>query len=201
MDSVSVTEHGELFLRFRDGGDLAAFEQLMAAYHQPVFNYLMRMLRKKEDAEDALQEVWLRIIRQKHTYREQGNFSSWLYRIAHNYCLDLYRKRNSQTDTDEIRETEDGFSLLDIVASDTPTPFDEALDKETMIKLEEAVNELPEAIREVFILRIIHGVPFKEIAEIQQSPIGTVLSRMHQAVKRLKESVLNDLNIQAEESA
>ncbi len=188
-DSLPVMEHGELFVRYRDKSDLAAFEELMGAYHKPLYNYLLRMLRKKEDAEDALQEVWLKVIRQKSSYREQGQFSSWLYRVAHNHCLDLFRKSNYRTDNSELIETNDGYSLLNGIASTQPSPHDSAVNKETVTQLEQAVERLPELIREVFILRTVHDIPFKEIAEIQDSPIGTVLSRMHQAVKRLQTDI------------
>ncbi|RJP27671.1 MAG: sigma-70 family RNA polymerase sigma factor [Candidatus Omnitrophota bacterium] len=189
MDASSVSEHGKLFIRYRDERDPAAFERIMELYHLPLFHYLLRMLRKKEDAEDALQEVWLKVIRQRSSYCEQGRFSSWLYRIAHNYCLDLFRKRNYRPDEEEMSETSDGYALLDGVASEYPTPHDLAVDNEVMSRVEKEVDCMPEAIREVFLLRIVHGVPFKQIAEIQDSPLGTVLSRMHQAVKRLQAAI------------
>ncbi len=189
METKQPESHGILFVRFRDEGDMAAMEAIMNHYYRPLFTYLMRMLKSREDAEDSLQEVWLKVIHQRKTYKDQGQFSSWLYRIAHNYCLDLYRKRNRRPFLAQETECEDGTGLLDLLPSAEQTPFEIAVDNENMIRLEELVDQLPEPIREVYLLRSVHEIPFKEIAEIQECPIGTVLSRMHQAVKRLQQGM------------
>ena len=188
MRTPSVVEHGQLFIRYRDRNDGAALEEILRLYHQPLYNYLMRMLRKREEAEDALQEVWLKVIRQKHTYREQGYFSSWLYRVAHNHCLDWYRRQSRRPDYEELVETEEGAFLLDGIASGDPSPYDLLAEQEIQDRLDRAIAQLPPMIREVYLLRTVNGIPFREIAEIQNCPIGTVLSRMHQAVKRLQET-------------
>lgn len=186
MTSLDTSQHGQLFIRFREEGDLRAFETVMDIYHKPIFNYLMRMLHRREEAEDALQEVWLKVIRQKESYKEQGNFSSWLYRIAHNYCVDHYRKQSTRLASEEVVETVEGDAILSLLPADGPSPFDALEAQIDDERLEEAVAKLPDALREVFLLRAVHETPFKEIAEIQGAPLGTVLSRMHQAVNSLR---------------
>lgn len=185
-------DQGALFLLYRDKGDVSSFERLMDYFAKPLFSYLVRYLRNRYEAEDALQEVWLKVIRQKHTYQEQGSFSAWIYRIAHNHCLDLFRKKSCRTDDREIVEDEEGGAVLDRLPGSFSTPFETMVENEIISQLEAEIALLPDLIREVYILRAVQGVPFKEIADIQKAPIGTVLSRMHQAVQRLK-PVVGDL--------
>ncbi|MDX9755480.1 MAG: sigma-70 family RNA polymerase sigma factor [bacterium] len=185
-------DQGALFLLYRDKGDVSSFERLMDYFAKPLFSYLVRYLRNRYEAEDALQEVWLKVIRQKHTYQEQGSFSAWIYRIAHNHCLDLFRKKACRTDDREIVEDEEGGAVLDRLPGSFSTPFETMVENEIISQLEAEIALLPDLIREVYILRAVQGVPFKEIADIQKAPIGTVLSRMHQAVQRLK-PVVGDL--------
>ncbi|MBD3265982.1 sigma-70 family RNA polymerase sigma factor [bacterium] len=186
MSETPTADHGQLFVRYRDKGDIAALEQLMDIYNKRIFNYLRQLLHSGDEAEDALQEVWLKVIRQKSSYKEQGQFSSWLYRIAHNHCTDLFRKKSCRTDKGEIVEDDEGFAYLDRVSTDTPSPYEYTLEEELLCQVEQEVAKMPELIREVYVLRAVQDLPFKEIAEIQNAPIGTVLSRMHQAVKRLQ---------------
>jgi len=185
-------EHGTLFMLYRDKGDLSAFQILVDFYNKPLFNYLLRLLRRLEDAEDALQEVWFKVIRQAHTYNDQGRFSSWIYRVAHNHCMDLFRRKSHFPIEEENHDPERAESRLDRLETEDPSPRDLLMEQERFDMLEAAVGRLPEAIREVYILRAMNDVPFKEIAEIQNAPLGTVLSRMHQAVQRLKQAVTEE---------
>lgn len=199
MTNREEVDLSNLFLLYREGGNLSAFQQIMDALHAPIFNYLLRLLRNREDAEDALQEVWLKVINQRQRYDERGRFLAWIYRIAHNHCLDLFRRRGRKKEETGYLD-DDNAEIVDRIASDEPSPRDTLIEAEQITLLEEAIGKLPEAIREVYILRAIHEVPFKDIAEIQQAPLGTVLSRMHQAVQSLKKTIQN-LPYSAEELA
>lgn len=185
-------EHGTLFIQYRDKGDLSAFQVLLDIYNKPLFNYLLRLLRRTEDAEDALQEVWFKVIRQAHTYTDQGRFSSWIYRIAHNHSMDVFRRGNHFPLEEESGDPEHGESRLDRLESGNPSPRDLLMEQERYDLLEAAVGQLPEAMREVYILRAMNDVPFKDIAVIQNAPLGTVLSRMHQAVQRLQKVIAEE---------
>jgi RNA polymerase sigma-70 factor (ECF subfamily) len=201
MGENYAADHSQLFLEYRENGDISSFERIMDVYNTPLFNYLYHLLRSREEAEDALQEVWIKVIRQKHTYKDQGKFSSWLYRIARNFCLDQFRKKSSRTDDNEIVEDKDGLSYLDLVPADSPTPYENTVEEELLSNVEREVAKMPALIREVYILRAVEGFPFKEIAQIQNAPLGTVLSRMHQAVKRLQPLLQNEENTEAANSA
>jgi RNA polymerase sigma-70 factor, ECF subfamily len=178
-----------LFLSYREEGNVSAFQEIMDVLYGPIFNYLLRLLRNREDAEDALQDVWLKVINQSRNYNEQGQFTSWVYRIAHNHCLDSFRRRGRKKEDTGYFDG-DNAEILDRFASEENSPRDALAESERLTILEEAIGTLPEAIREVYLLRAVHDIPFKEIAEIQNAPLGTVLSRMHQAVQYLKKIIL-----------
>ncbi|MEW6234444.1 MAG: sigma-70 family RNA polymerase sigma factor [Candidatus Omnitrophota bacterium] len=204
MITGSPNEHGQLLLRFREKGDVDAFDRLIVAYQKPLYNYLLKLLQNKEDAEDGLQEIWIKVIRQCGSYQEKGRFSSWIFCIAHNYCLDLFRRRRHRINDEEFVETRNGLALLDIIPANVFTPSEAAMEKEMMALLEHEIKDMPVLIREVYLLRAQHGIPFKEIAEIQKSPLGTVLSRMHQAVKWLEPIIrlyMKESDPKTEESA
>lgn len=188
-----------LFLSYREEGNVSAFQEIMDVLYGPIFNYLLRLLRNREDAEDALQDVWLKVINQSRNYNEQGQFTSWVYRIAHNHCLDIFRRRGRKKEDTGYFEDDDA-DILDRFASDDISPRDKVAEIERLTILEEAIGKLPEAIREVYLLRAVHDIPFKEIAEIQNAPLGTVLSRMHQAVQYLKK-IIQETPASAEEFA
>ncbi len=190
-ETRTTLDLGALFLRYREEGDMTSFQAIMDELHTPIFNYLLRLLFNRDDAEDALQEVWMKVIRQRDNYNDQGKFSSWVYRIAHNHCLDHFRKRKRCMEDSE-NYGDEGVSVIERTETDQPSPLEVLLEQEQLGVLEKAVAELPEAIREVYVLRAVHDVPFKEIAEIQDAPLGTVLSRMHQAVNRLKKVIAFD---------
>jgi len=186
MKSESPTSHGLQLLRYREMGDVNAFDRLIELYQKPLYNYLLKLLQNKEDAEDGLQEIWIKVIRQCDAYVEKGRFSSWIFCIAHNYCLDLFRRRRHRIDDEECVETRDGVALLDILPANGFSPSEAAMENEMIALLEKRIAGMPVLIREVYLLRAQHGIPFKEIAEIQKAPLGTVLSRMRQAVKWLE---------------
>ncbi|MDP8244232.1 MAG: sigma-70 family RNA polymerase sigma factor [Candidatus Hinthialibacter antarcticus] len=200
MIKDTAIDPGKLFIQYRDKGDIAAFETVMETFHKPLFNFLLRMLRRQHEAEDALQEVWFKLLAQKDKYEDRGQFSAWLYRIAHNHCLDRFRKDKHFVEARDWNEDEEHVALIERIPGADPTPLDQAVEQEDLARLEQAVELLPPLIREVYLLRSIEEVPFKEIAEIQEAPLGTVLSRMSQAVKFLQKQLCAD-NQLAEETA
>lgn len=200
MTNDAAIDPGKLFIQYRDQGDIAAFETVMDMFHKPLFNFLLRMLRRQHEAEDALQEVWFKLLAQKDKYEDRGHFSAWLYRIAHNHCLDRFRKEKHFVEARDWNEDDENVALIERIPGADPTPLDQALEQEDLARLEQAVELLPPLIREVYLLRSIEEVPFKEIAGIQEAPLGTVLSRMSQAVKFLQGQLSADANL-AEETA
>ena len=180
-------EHGRLFRRYCERGDIEAFECLLKEYEGPLYSYLLRFLRNPSEAEDALQEVWLKAIRRADSYRERGQFSSWLYRIAHNHCLDVLRRRERLVELSPETEQKEPGVWANRSDELSKNPFEILEEQELLAYLDQAVATLSPPIREVFVLRISSNLSFREISEILGCPLGTVLGRMHQATLKIRE--------------
>ncbi|HPA46309.1 MAG TPA: sigma-70 family RNA polymerase sigma factor [bacterium] len=178
--------HGRLFLRYRDHGDLEAFGQLLEEFEGPLYAYMMRFLRNPSEAEDALQEVWLKAIRRAESYHDRGQFSSWIYRIAHNHCLDLIRRNGRVVALDTETEQSQPGCWPSASEEMARSPFENLEERELVEYLEKAVATLSPAMREVFVLRTSADLSFREISEVLECPIGTVLGRMHLAVQKIR---------------
>ena len=159
-------------------GDGSAFGKLVNIYRKNLFTYLLRMCKEQMTAEDLLQETLIKAWKGLRGYSEQQKFSSWLFTIAHNVFIDEVRMRNAGENTTYFQSGADIPSNL--------TPHSELVMTENRVALQREVENLPVAQRHVFLLRQHSGLPFKEIAEIMNQPLNTVLSHMHYAVKKLK---------------
>ena len=171
-------------------GDVAAFEELLRRYERGLFSYLCSMVRSREEAEDLLQETFLRVIAALPRYRARGKFRAWIFKIARNLVHDRARKlmvtgvpvRLESANRDEIELGDTVFNM----SCGEPSPRDVAMIHEKRDWIDSAIQKLPAAQKEVFTLREYAGMPFREIATVQRSPIGTVLARMHYALKKLR---------------
>ena len=169
-------------------GDAAAMETLYLRYRQGVYSWLLRMTGDAAEAEDIYQDVWLKVIRSASNYRS-GNFRAWLWQIVRNNTTDRMRKRSPSLvlDAPVCADGEGENTVVDQLSDDAAA--------NALMQIEEcerrrmacdAIDALPTAQREIVLLRINGGLSFKEIADMLASPIGTVLARMHNAVKNLK---------------
>ena len=167
-------------------GDLHAFDILVKRWEQPLLNYCYRMVNDITLAEDLRQEVFLRIYHSAKTYRPRAQFSTWLYRIATNLCLDTLAKqqRRKEIPMDAYSESEsEDFDDRLIDPSDTPDAV--VVKKESERRVRSALARLPEDQRVVVTLRHYNGMKFHEIAEIVERPVSTVKSRMVAGMERL----------------
>ncbi len=165
--------------------DVDAFEILFKRYERAIYSYLYRMTRNVSAAEDYTQDVFLRLWKNRHLYKPTGKFSSYLYQIAHNYCLNEATRRKITVSPLPVEEA-DAFVISE-KASDTPL---EILEKREISDfLEEALSELPDAQREVFILCRFHKMRYKEIAESLEIPVRTVESRLLAATQKLMQKL------------
>ena len=171
-------------------GDLCSFDTLVKRWEKPLLNYCYRMINDISLAEDLRQEVFLCIYRSAKTYRPTAQFSTWMYRIATNLCLDTLAKqrRRKETPIDAYLESEsDGFDERLIDPSESPDAV--LLKKEIESQVRSALARLPENQRVVVTLRHYNGMKFHEIAEILASPISTVKSRMAAGMERLSRTL------------
>jgi len=178
-------------LDFRTG-EARAFEVLLRRHRAPVFNFILRFTGHSARAEDLLQETWLKVVRRASEYEPKARFTTWLYTIARNLCVDSARKekyREVESLDAPIRSEEmDGAdrSLGELVADCGPAPDRAAHNARLRPLLERALQSLPDEQREVFILREYSGVAFKEIATVTGVSENTVKSRMRYALEGLR---------------
>ena len=155
-----------------------AFAPLMNMYKQQLFSYLIRRTMNRETAEDLFQEILIKIWRNLPKYQKKEKFGSWVFSIAHNLTVDSFRKKKVRS---IISQTED---LEEMRHTDNPL---EKVEKDEQRKmLSNALLQLSEKQKEVFLLRQHGEMTFKEIAAYTNQPINTVLSHMNYAVKKLK---------------
>jgi RNA polymerase sigma-70 factor (ECF subfamily) len=158
------------------GGDEGALAPLLERWRSPLRGFLARRVGDA-DADDLFQETWLRVVRYRDRYDPQRRFSTWLFQIANNLCRDRGRRREVRVRYRRERQAEAAGDP----ARTQPPPVDRALD------VRRRVAALPEKLREVLVLRYYRDLPEKEIARIVGIPPGTVKSRLHAAVKALRE--------------
>ena len=167
-------------------GDLRSFDTLVKRWEKPLLNYCYRMVNDIALAEDLRQEVFLHIYRSAKKYRATAQFSTWMYRIATNLCLDTLAKQQHRKEIsmDAYLESEsEGFGEQLIDPSDAPDAA--VVKKETESQVRSALVRLPEDQRVVVIMRHYNGMKFREIAEVLERPISTVKSRMAAGMERL----------------
>jgi RNA polymerase sigma-70 factor, ECF subfamily len=186
----NVSDEG-LMLRFQRG-EVSAFGELVQRHKVPLFNFLLRQLRSRSAAEDALQEVLLRVVQSAAEFKHEARFTTWVYAIARNLCIDQLRKlsiRNHDS-LDQPRGGE-GPTIGEQTADPDPGSSAEraALNQELRDRIIAAVEALPEEQREVFLLREVANLAFKDIAEVTNTPENTVKSRMRYALERLQEAL------------
>ena len=180
-------------------GDPLAFEQLIHLYEKRVFALTRRMCKNPADAEEAAQETFLAAWQGLKFFRGESSFSTWLYRLASNACVDLLRKegRHQAAAGPSLNDEE---VLLEI-QDEAPSPHALAEQAELKEQIEAGLAALPEEYREVLILREIHQQSYDEIAESLSLDLGTVKSRINRGRKRLRKFLLESGNFSVIDSS
>jgi len=148
------------------------------AYSERILNYLARMTGNRYEAEDLAQETFIRAYCALESYKQEYKFSTWLFRIAHNQCINYLKKRSRIVHVDDYRNEDDEPAW--VLADDRPDndPVHATSQRELQVEVQAAINELAPVYRTVVILRHVHGLSYQEIAEVVDVPIGTVKSRL-----------------------
>jgi|SRR5450432_1037050 len=185
----------QLMHAYREGNP-RAFELLLARHERKVWNFLRRSVGDPTTAEDLLQEVFLRVIKARAEWKGEAKFTTWVYAIARNLCIDHARRavhRDVRSlDAPTRADDEASETLYDRMADDARDAEGQASDGQVRARVDEAVAALPPDQREVFLLREVMDMPFAEIATVVGAPEPTVKSRMRYALERLREA-LDDL--------
>lgn len=189
----------QLWIDAARDGDPQAFEQLIQLYEKRVFALTRRICKNPADAEEAAQETFLAAWQGLKFFRGESSFSTWLYRLASNACVDLLRKegRHQAAAGPSLNDEELVLELPD----EAPTPHTLAEQAELREQIEEGLAALPEEYRTVLVLREIHQQSYDEIAEILSLDFGTVKSRISRGRKRLRKFLLESGNFSATDSS
>jgi len=171
-------------------GDMAAFEMLVQRYERQVMQLAYQMVSHAQDAEDIYQEVFLKVYDKLHRFQFRSEFSTWLYRITVNSCID-FRNRNARRRQFSTgwQDSEDGWDGLLSVQADARSPEEELLNQELAANIESAVQQLSDKLRAVFILRHYHGKKLREIAEIMDCALGTVKNYLFRATQKMQDQL------------
>ena len=175
-------------------GNVNDFEKLVTAYEKNVYSLALRMVGDPEDAADMTQETFIKAYRSLSSFRGDSKFSSWLYRIASNVCLDFLRSRSRHPQVSLNSSDEDGrtaFELPDM----SRNPEEQLMKKLSMEAVRRGLEQLPEQQRQILVLRELGGLSYAELARILGLEEGTVKSRIFRARKRLCALLLRDGNI------
>ncbi len=181
-----------LMISFRDG-DARAFEELVARHRRGLFNFLLRSVQNRSRAEELLQEVFLRVVRSKDRYERTAKLTTWLYTIARNLCVDESRRakfrRTVSLDAPRRGAEEDSPAMVETVPADQVATDEAAAAPQIRVRVAKAIEGLPDDQREVFLMRQMSGLSFKEIGDIVGAPENTVKSRMRYALEKLRQEL------------
>jgi len=178
----------ELIKRFQEG-DLWAFEEIVRRYRDRLTNFVFRYINDQREAEDLVQDTFLKLYQNKHAYKEIAKFSTWIYTIAANLAKTLLRKRKTRKLM--------FFSQLGPEDKDLDLPANERTSQEIVEGqfdkkiIQDAIAKLPEHFRVAIILRDVQELSYEEICNIIGKPIGTVKSRINRARLRLQKELVN----------
>lgn len=187
-----MNEDTGILLKLAKDGNISAFEKLIYQHQKSVYNMAFSMLGNREDAYDAAQEVFIRVFKSLPGFREQASFSTWVYRITKNVCLDEIRKNKKRNTVSIDQETDYGDGPVKMQIEDSgPTPDESAERNELVKKVQEGIAKLPEQHRLIIIMRDIQNLSYEEIAGILKCPEGTVKSRINRARTALREIIEN----------
>ncbi|MEM8609559.1 MAG: RNA polymerase sigma factor [Myxococcota bacterium] len=182
----------DLLLAYRNG-DARSFRTLFERYRNPLFNFILRRVKDPALAEELYQDVWIRVIESGDRFRGDAKFSTWIYTIARNRCIDRSRRSKNRIHRSlDSPQTDSGRPLIEAVRASAPSTDDLATASSIKERIARAVEELPEEQQEVFLMRQLQGLGFQEISDVVRAPVNTVKSRMRYALERLRHE-LGDL--------
>ncbi|MGD0306546.1 MAG: sigma-70 family RNA polymerase sigma factor [Candidatus Acidiferrales bacterium] len=172
-------------VRRAQSGDEAAFEELIRHHQQRVFGLVNGILRRRDDVEDVVQQVFLKVFISLKRFDQRSAFSTWLYKISVNECWDYLRKRKVRPLTYEADLSEDQVSRLDGVASAENPPEDPGQLAEARDLLERMLDKLPDEDRQLLMLKEVEGFSVQELAEMLNLNVNTVKVRLFRSRARL----------------
>jgi RNA polymerase sigma factor (sigma-70 family) len=172
-----VSNDHQLMISVRNG-ETEKLGQLFEAHHKRLYNFFLNQTGNRQTSEDLVVDVFLRMLKYRHTYKDEGSFSSWMYTIARNARVDHYKKNNVHSEF--LKEP-------DSLTSNTRNPAEKYEVKNDLTLLRKAMAELPDDRREIILMSRFNHTPYKEIGEVLGCTVGTVKVRVFRAMKDLTE--------------
>ncbi|MDR6227602.1 sigma-70 family RNA polymerase sigma factor [Desmospora profundinema] len=180
-------------IRLAQAGNQAAFIELIQPYHRSIYSLAYRKLRHPQEAEDITQETILRVYSHLNRFRNGHRFSSWIYRIARNLCIDRLRKKQADIHLDSswgIGSERDWYQRLPVGG---PSPEECLLAEEEKNELRRALKRLPANYRSVMHLRYMKQLPLADIGKILRLPVNTVKTRVHRGREALRNQLASSM--------
>lgn len=192
VEEIAQPTDEELLSRYRDEGRPEDFNALVRRYERELYRYLVRYVGEKSLADDVFQNTFLQVHLKRGLYESGRPVRPWLYAIATHQAVDALRKagRHPTVSLDHRGGSggeSDPSALVDLLVSDTPGPLTNLQGEERKQWVRQAIEKLPETLRQTLILAYFQDLKYREIADILKIPVGTVKSRLHAALAKLEE--------------
>jgi RNA polymerase sigma-70 factor (ECF subfamily) len=176
------------------GGNQQAYREIVNRFHDKIFGLILRMVKNRAEAEDLTQETFIKAFNSLDTFNSEYAFSTWLYKIAVNNCIDHFRKKRLKTfPIDNPINVRDNEIQREFPDRDEPQPDRRIISKERNLLIEQAIDHLPEKYRKAILLRHRQDKSYEEIAEELDLPLGTVKVRIFRAREMLKKALKEQL--------
>lgn len=172
-------------------GDQNAFADIVNLYQHRLYQVCYRMLGNKQESEDIAQEAFVRAYTNLHTFDQKRKFSTWLYRIATNLCIDRIRKKKPDYYLDAGIAGTEGLDMYSQIASAEQLPEDQVEQMELQDRIQYEISRLSDKYRSVIVLKYIEELSLQEISEILDMPLGTVKTRIHRGREALRKQLNN----------
>ena len=190
-------EDVDLMLSFKRG-DYNAFASLVEKHQQSLIQFFYAQHPDQQLAEDCAQEVWRKVFKARNDYVARARFKTYLFRVARNYWIDVYRSKSKHKPLVSLdagsASFDDAPALANMVADELPTPPSLLSNEELKTKIQWALERLPINQREVFVLSEFQGLKYQDIGEALEIPVGTVKSRMFNAMRRLRDLLNKEID-------
>lgn len=165
-------------------GDHEAWNQMINSYSKSVYNIALNFFAERDIAQDVTQEIFIKIYHNLDKFRDERNFSSWVFTLSRNYCIDYWRKNKKYfSHTQELDEK---------ISSAKPTPEENSINESEIEKLRKKITQLEPELRLILILRDIQDLSYQEIAKNFSIPEGTVKSRINRARLKLAQAFVRE---------
>jgi RNA polymerase sigma-70 factor (ECF subfamily) len=183
---VQIMSDRQLVEAYHNGKE-AAFNELLKRYKSKVYSKIMMYVRDRAVAEDIFQDTFVRAIHalKEGNYNEEGKFSAWILRIAHNLCIDYFRNIKKMPMTRE----RDEYNPFDFISSEQRTSEEDRMKREVKSDMKKLLNMLPDEQKEIVMMRLHYDMSFKEIADQLDISINTALGRMRYALINLRKLI------------